>query len=228
MTMYAGVGLALAISGVVLLVAQNGHIAIRASETGLRTVIPLLVFLLVVGMRTAMDAPVGLQGSWLFLAIHGRPLEEHLRTVFLWVSFAVSAVALIAVVVIEMLAPASMHGWLAVTSQVVLAVGITVLLTRVFMLRIREIPFTATRIPSTRDLPISFVRYMVIYPWFALFVVEHEAWVESSVMNLALTAVLFIGIYFLLGWMRGEYLKRRESDSPSDDAVLVHRLGLQE
>ncbi len=69
---------------------------------------------------------------------------------------------------------------------------------------------------------------MVIFPWFALFVVKHEAWVESSVANLALTAALLIGICLLLGWMRAEYLKRRESDSAADDAVLMQRLGLQE
>jgi hypothetical protein len=137
-------------------------------------------------------------------------------------------VALIAVVVVEMLAPVSMYPWPVVTTQVLLAVGITVLLTRVFLLRIREIPFTATRVPSTRDLPISFVRYMVIYPWFVLFVVGHEAWIESSISNLALTAVLLVGIYLLLGWMRAVYLKRRESDSAADDAVLMQRLGLQE
>lgn len=228
LTMYAGVGLALAISGVVLLVVHDGHIRLRTSEIGLRAVTPLLVFLLVVGMRTAMDAPVGLQGSWLFMAVHGRPLQEHLRAVFLWVSVVVSAIALVAVAVVEMLAPASMHRWLSIAAQVVVAVGMTVLLTRVFLLRIREIPFTATRVPSTRDLPMSFVRYMVIFPWLVLYVVGHEAWVESSVANLALTAVLSIGSYLLLGWMRAEYLKRRESDSAVDDAVLMQRLGLQE
>jgi hypothetical protein len=228
LTMYAGVGLALAISGAVLLAIQNEHIRLRTSEIGLRAVMPLLVFLLVVGMRTAMDAPVGLQGSWLFMVVHGRPLQEHLRAVFLWVSVAVSATALVAVVVVELLAPASMHRWLPIAAQVVVAVGMTVLLTRVFLLRIREIPFTVTRVPSTRDLPISFVRYMVIFPWLVLYVVGHEAWVESSVMNLALTVVLLAGIYLLLGWMRTEYLKRRESDSAADDSVLVHRLGLQE
>ena len=228
LTMYAGVGLALAISGVVLLVVHDGHIRLRTSETGLRAVMPLQVFLLVVGMRTATDAPVGLQGSWLFMVVHGRPLQEHLRAVFLWVSVVVSAVALIAILVVELLAPVSMHHSLAITAQVVTAVGITVLLTRVFLFRIREIPFTTSRVPSTRDLPISFVRYMVIFPWFALFVVQHEAWVESSAANLALTAVLLIGIYLCLGWMRAEYLKRRESDSAADDAVLMQRLGLQE
>lgn len=75
---------------------------------------------------------------------------------------------------------------------------------------------------------MSFVRYMVIFPAFVLFVVEHEGWVESSVMSLAMTSVLFVGIYLLLQGLRHEYLKRRESDSVGDDASLLNQLGLQE
>lgn len=228
LTMYTGVALALAISGVLLLVIHDGKIGLRCSELGLRAAPVLLVFLLVVGMRTALDAPVGLQGSWVFLVAHTRPLAEHMRAVFLWVSVVVSVVTLAAVAVIEMLAPVSMNGWLAMMAQGVLAVGVTVVLTRVFLLRIREIPFTATRVPSTRDLPMSFVRYMVIFPAFVSYVVAREAWVEASLLNLGITVVVFAGIYLLLGWMRAEYLKRRESDRAADDAVLVHRLGLQE
>jgi len=228
LTMYTGVALALAISGVLLLVIHDGKIGLRCSELGLRAAPLLLAFLLVVGMRTALDAPVGLQGSWVFLVAHTRPLAEHMRAVFLWVSVVVSVVTLAAVAVIEMLAPVSMHGWLAVMAQGVLAVGVTVVLTRVFLLRIREIPFTVARVPSTRDLPMSFVRYMVIFPAFVSYVVAREAWVEASLLNLGITVVVFAGFYLVLGWMRAEYLKRRESDRAADDAVLVHRLGLQE
>jgi hypothetical protein len=228
LTMYAGVALALATSGVLLLVIHDGRIGVRCSESGLRAVVPLLTFLLVLGIRTAMDAPVGLQGSWVFLLVHGRPLAEHLRAVFLWVSVVVSVVALAAVAVIEVYAPIAMHGWLAVMTQAVMAVGVTVLSTRALLLQIREIPFTATRVPSTRDLPMSFVRYMVIMPAFVLFVVEQEAWVETSVMDLAVAMVLLAVSYLLLGWIRGEYVKRRESASATDDAVLINRLGLQE
>jgi hypothetical protein len=228
LTMYIGVALAQSISSALLLVIHNGKLGFRFSEPGLRAVPSLLIFLLVIGMRTAMDAPVGLQGSWIFLVADGRPLAEHLRAVFLWVSIVVSAVAIAAVTGIELLAPASMHGWLTIAAQLVLAVGLAILLTRVFLMRIQEIPFTATRVPSTRDLPISFVRYMVIFPAFVLFVVEHQRWVESRVTNLAVTVILLAGTYVLLEWMRGEYLKRRETNSAADDAVLLNRLGLQE
>jgi hypothetical protein len=121
-----------------------------------------------------------------------------------------------------------MRGALPIAAQIVLAIGMTVLLTEFFFLQIREIPFTTARVPSTKDLPISFVRYMVVFPAFVLFVVDRELWVEASVAHLVATVAMFINAYLLLGWMRAVYLKRRESDSAADDAVLVHRLGLQE
>ena len=124
--------------------------------------------------------------------------------------------------------PAPMHGFLVIAGQAVLAVGVTVLLTRAFLLRTGEIPFTATRVPSTRDLPMSFVRYMVIFPAFVFFVVNHEPWVEASAIHLVATVALLAGIYVLVGWMRTEYLRRSDSNSPASDTVLVNRLGLQE
>jgi len=227
-TIYAGVALSLAISGILLLVIHDGRLAFRRSEIGLRSAIPILAFLIVIGIRTAMDAPVGLQGSWVFLLAHGRPLKEHLRAVLVWVSVVVSAVALATIALVQALAPGAMRGALPIAAHIVLAIGTTVLLTKFFFLRIREIPFTTTRVTSTKDLPISFVRYMVVFPAFVLFVVDHELWVEASAIHLIAAVAMFINAYLLLGWMRGVYLKRRESDSAADDAVIVHRLGLQE
>jgi len=226
LTIYAGVGLSLAISGILLLDIHNGHIAFRCSEWGIRSVVPLLAFLVVIGMRTAIDAPVGLQGSWVFLVIHGRPLPEHLRAVFLWVSVCVSAVTVLSVAVLQLLAPAALQGLLPVATQVVTAIGITILLARTFLLRMRDIPFTATRIPATNDLPISFVRYAVLFPAFVFFVVEHEPWVEADAGHLLKTVLCFLAAYVFLGYLRSLYLKKREGDA--DDPALVRRLGLQD
>ena len=64
-----------------------------------------------------MDAPVGLQGSWVFLVAHGRPLKEHLRAVLVWVSVVVCAVALATIAIVESLAPATMRGALPIAAQ---------------------------------------------------------------------------------------------------------------
>lgn len=226
LTIYAGVGFSLAISGILLLDFHNGHIGLHCSEWGIRSVVPVLAFLIVIGMRTAMDAPVGLQGSWIFLVIHGRPLPEHLRAVFIWVSVCVSTVTVASVAVLHLFAPAALRGLLPVVTQIVMAIGLTILLSRTFLLRIREIPFTATRVPATPDLPISFVRYAVVFPAFVLFVVEHEPGIEADGVHLLTTALWFVAVYVFLGCLRRLYLKKREGDS--DDPVLVHRLGLQE
>jgi hypothetical protein len=228
LTIYAGVGLSLAISGILLLDIREGHVGFHVSEWGIRSVTPILAFLIVIGMRTAMDAPIGLQGSWVFLVVHGRPLPEHLRAVSLWVSLRVSAVAVASVALLHLFAPAALRGMLPVATQLVMAVGLTILLTKTCLLRICEIPFTVTRVPATTDLPISFVRYAVIFPAFVFFVVEHEPWIEADVVNLSKTLLWFLVAYVCLSYLRRLYLKKREADSASGDAVLVHRLGLQE
>jgi hypothetical protein len=228
LTIYVGVGLSLAISGLLLLDIHEGHIHFHCSEWGIRSALPVLTFLIVIGMRTAMDAPVGLQGSWIFLVIHGRPLPEHLRAVCLWVTVSVSAVMVTSAALLHLLVPLSMSGTLSVATQLIMAIGLPILLARAFLLRISEIPFTMTRMPTTRDLPISFVRYSVIFPAFVFFVIEHESWIETDIVNLLKAVLWFASIYIFLGYLRKLYLKKRETDSGSPDAVLIHRLGLQE
>jgi hypothetical protein len=228
LTIYAGVGLSLAISGILLLDIHQGHIGFHCSEWGIRSAVPVLAFLMVIGMRTVMDAPVGLQGSWVFVVIHGRPLPEHLRVVFLWVSVCVSASMLMLIAVLHLFAPPGLQEMLPVATQTVMAIGLPILLSKFFLLRIREIPFTTARVPATADLPISFVRYFVIFPAFVLFVVEHEPWIEADAVHLLGAVLWFFAASTLLGYLRRFYLKKRESDKTSEDAVLIHRLGLQE
>jgi hypothetical protein len=220
--------LSLAISGILLLDIHQGHIGFHCSEWGIRSAVPVLAFLMVIGMRTVMDAPVGLQGSWVFVVIHGRPLPEHLRAVFLWVSVCVSASMLTVIAVLHLFAPPVLREMLPVATQIAMAIGLPILLAKFFFLRIREIPFTTTRVPATADLPISFVRYFVIFPAFVLYIVEHEPWIEADAVHLLEAVLWFFAASTLLGYLRRFYLKKRESDKTSEDAVLIHRLGLQE
>jgi hypothetical protein len=130
--------------------------------------------------------------------------------------------------VLYLLAPALLRGLLPAATQLVTAIGLTILLAKIFLLRIREIPFTATRVPATTDLPISFVRYSVVFPAFVLLVVDHEPWIEASAVHLFMTVIGFVVVYMLLTHLRRLYLKKREAESAAADAVFIHRLGLQE
>jgi hypothetical protein len=226
LAIYAGVGLSLAISGILLLDIGDGQIRFRCSEWGIRSVAPVLAFLIVLGMRTAMNAPVGLQGGWIFVIIHGRPLPEHLRSVLMWVSVCTCAVTTLSFAVLHIFVSSAPRGALPIATQIVIAIGLPIMLAKAFLLRIHEIPFTATRTPATTDLPISFVRYAVIFPAFVLFVIDHEPWIEADIVHLLKTMLWFVATFVFLSYLRRLYLEKRNVDS--DDEVLVHRLGLQE
>jgi len=173
-----------------------------------------------------MNAPVGLQGSWIFVIIHGRPLPEHLRSVLVWVSVCACAVTTLSFAVLHIFVSSAPRGALPIATQIVIAIGLPIVLAKAFLLRIREIPFTATRTPATTDLPVSFVRYAVIFPALVLFVIDHEPWIEADIVHLLMTMLWFVATFVFLSYLRRLYLEKRNVDS--DDEVLVHRLGLQE
>lgn len=227
LSIYAGLGLSLALSGILLLRIQSGHVGFAFSSYGIRCAIPILVFFTVIGLRTALRASVGLRGNWLFHVIHGNPLREHLYAADRWVALCASLVSLVAVAALRTLAPSDLRGLWSTLTQLLVAIGMSVLLTDVFFLRAHTIPFTAIRQPSTKDLPISFVLYFVIFPAFVLYIASLELWIEASPGHFITMAFLFLMAHLGLRRVRDLMLDRNDPNA-LPDTPFVHRLGLQE
>jgi len=228
LSIYTGLGISLVLSGLLLLRIQPGHINFAFSTYGIGNAIPILAFWIAIGLRTALNAPIGRQGSWLFRVVHGDPLREHIHAVHLWVVVCVSTVTIAAALLLHRLAPSGLQGLWPLTTQLLVAVGLSVLLTDIFFLRAKDIPFTVTRQPSTKDLPISFVRYFVVFPAFALYISDREPWVEANPAHIAIALSLVVAFHVLLRTMHNRYFIGRETNPPQSDSVLAHRLGLQE
>jgi hypothetical protein len=228
LSIYAGLGLSLTISGMLLLRIHQGHITLAISDDGIRAAIPILVFWITIGLRTALNAPIGRQGSWVFHVIHGEPLREQLDAAHLWVITCATVSALACVFLLHPLASADLQTISAVITQTLLAIGLSILLTDIFFLRARSIPFTTTRTPKTTDLPISFVRYFVIFPAFALYLADREPWIQANPIHILITVALLIALHFALRAISTRYLNKQDPNPVPADAVLPHRLGLQE
>ena len=228
LSIYAGVGVALSLSGILLLRITPGHVGLALSGYGIRTVPPILAFLIAIGLRTSFNAPIGRQGSWLFHVIHGHPLREHLDAAQVWVALFVSTIALATVVSLYLVAPPELRNVPFLLTQLLVAFGLSVLLADIFFLRAHAIPFTETRQPSTKDLPISFVRYFVLFPAFVLYVVDREPWIQASPGHLMATAILLVAAHLMLRIARRRYLEQHDPDAIPADSPIVHRLGLQE
>ena len=224
LAMYAGVGLALVLSGLVAFAVRGTGVRVVVTTAGVRAAVPVLAFWVVVGLRTALLTPLGRQGSWAFRVVLGQPEGEDLRGAEVLVRAAAVVLTLGLVGVLWGIGPAEMHGARVMAGQVVVAAGLSVVLTDVFFLRVRTMPFTAVRPKTTIELPMIFVRYFVVFPELVLLTVEAEGWVEATWLHLAVTALGFAAGHGLLVWLKGVLLARGE---PVEE-VLFAGLGLRE
>lgn len=224
LAMYAGVGLALVLSGLIVFVAEGDKLRAVLSPDGVRMAVPVLAFWSVMGLRTALRSPLGLQGSWVFRVIGGRPEGEQLRAAELLAGLLATALTLAAAIVLHLAGPAELRTPLITTGQVVVAFGLCILLTDLAFHRTRAIPFTTVPTRSTRELPVTLVLYFMAFPAFALTVVEKETWIEASWFHLLKTALAFAAAHAILRLARARVLR---SEPPLDDLLFVG-LGLRE
>ena len=218
LAMYAGLGLALVLSGLIIFHLDRNRLAIAISPVGIRLAIPVLAFWIVAGLRTALLSPLGRAGSWLFRVIRGQPEIEDLRGVELFVRTVATTVTLLTVVALHPLSPPELRGPIPTLGQVLVAIGLSLLLTDLFFLTVRSIPFTATRPSSTRELPLTLVRYFVLFPALALYVAGIEPWIESSIPHLLFTACGIAAAHLALAKLRSHVL---QLPAPVDDLLLT-------
>lgn len=223
LAMYAGLGLALVLSGIVVFQITSEPIRIAASVYGVRLAVPVLAFWAVAGLRTALLAPLARQGSWIFKVIDGHPQVEELRGAETLVRFTATVLTLTAVAGLHLWGPAEIRGVVVTLGQVIVAVGLCVVLTDLFFLTMRTIPFTSKRMTSTKELPVILVRYLVIFPAFALTMVNEEQWIEASGPHLLLTGLGFACAHVALSRVRDFLLRRQVVESES----LFTELGLR-
>ena len=224
LAMYAGAGLAFVLSALTVFQADGGRVHIAVSPDGIRIAIPILVFWIVAGLRTALHSPLGTNGSWVFRVIGGQPAHDELRATELLVDIISLSLTLASVAILHLIAPPGMRTPLATASQVVLAIGLCLLLTDLAFLFTRSLPFTTARKRSTRELPITLVQYFVLFPYFCLKVVENELWIEASPLHLLKTAIFFAVAHATLRWVRTLIL---HSEEPADEGIFLG-LGLRE
>lgn len=209
LAMYAGLGFALVISGLVILRIDGDHVRLAISSNGVRLAVPVLAFWAVAGLHTALRAPLGRQGRWVFRVIHGRPQAEELHGAETLVRTIATLLTVGLVIGLHLVGPAGTRVSAFTWGQVIVAVGLCVVLTDLFFLTMRTIPFTSARLNATRDLPIILVRYLVVFPAFALTTVSLEPWIEGSALHLLLTALGFAAAHGVLARVRHLVLQRQ-------------------
>lgn len=217
LAMFGGLAAALAFAQMVVLAVEPGHIHPALLPDGIRSAIPILAFLTVIGLRSAVSAPVDRRGSWIFGVVIGRPRPGHLAGVRIWVALWTLIVSVGAALLLHLLSPTSLKIARTTAGQLVVAVGLSLLLCEILLFSIRAIPFTPLRKSSFNDLPLAVTRYFVVFPIFVSVVVSRESWIEAGTTHLAETALMLCAALVLLGRAHARYLRQYTVDTPPDE-----------
>jgi hypothetical protein len=229
LALYGGLCVALAVAGMLVLRVGSGHIRPALLPAGIRAAIPVLIFWTVAGFCSVLSSPVDRRGAWIFNIILGRAQAEHLSGTRLWITLWSAVVSVGAIGALHLLSPDSLRGEHVMAGQLIVAVGLTFLLSDLFLFSVRKIPFTSVRKSAITDMPLAIVRYVIAFPMFVALTVHFERWIEASTRHLIETALLFAAAHLLLQGAQMQSVRRSTLDmveSEADD--FPQSLGLRD
>jgi hypothetical protein len=198
LAIYAGVGLALALCSIVTFRVSAAQGLIPAlSVPGLHAVLPLLLFWMVLGLRSAFAFPVDMLARWVFpinLAQSVQQAVQTARAAKLWTLLCCTSLTLIVLGFLLWL-----HwSYLDLLIQAIAGAALSLLLADLFFLGRTQIPFTRPRMPGREGLPIILVLYAALFPALVLFTVQLEINTEAHAGLLIRILVGIIVLHILL------------------------------
>jgi hypothetical protein len=184
LAMYCGTGLAIAAACAVTYRVSGGSLHATLSTKGLHVMMPLLLFWVIAGLRSAFAFPLSLSARWVF-RITGVSIGQ-------CTAAARKSVLLCAVVVMSCIALLlGAAGWdpRQMLVQVVCGLCLSMLLTDGFFLFQNSVPFTQPRMPGKTSLPLMLTLYVGVLPPFLFGVVHVELQMEKDLSRLLLVGV---------------------------------------
>ena len=196
LAMYGGGGLALAVACAATVNITDGRVGVSMARGGGHAVMPLLLFWVIAGLRTAFGFPVSLQAGWIFrvTGVDKRECAAAARKWTLMCAVAVSAGVLAALT-------AAGWSWRALLVQAAWGVCLSVLLTDGFFFE-RSVPFNQPRMPGRNNFPLMVTLYVGVLAPFVTAVMYGEARMERNLSGLVQLAVgtllIHLGVRSLL------------------------------
>jgi hypothetical protein len=195
LAMYAGTGLAIAIDCAVTLHPAARTFQPSLSDKGLHATLPLLLFWLIAGLRTAFAFPINLAARWSFRTT-GVSISDCAAAARRWVLLCALAPTS-AILAILRLAHWDLRHLLV---QFVFGLCLSLLLTDGFFFQPR-VPFNQPRMPGKTSLPLMLTLFLGVLPPFIFEIIHMEMKLEKNLPQLLLlilgTAALHAGISIL-------------------------------
>ena len=226
LVMYGGMGSALVFAAVMRVNTARGRIAFVFSPEGLRAVVPMAAFWTVSGLRSTFLAPADQRGRWIFRVTVGKAGLAEVGAARRWALLSSGTLSLLVVA----LAARAAHWTMAVSAaQIVVAVGWSVVLTDVFFLNMKTIPFTGAKADTASNFALLLIPYLGFFPAVVLFTVAAEPWIEAAWANVGWTAAVFAGAHLVLRAMHRQQILEHllQIDADEDEEEFPQRLGLR-
>ncbi|GGG76913.1 hypothetical protein [Edaphobacter dinghuensis] len=200
LAMYGGTGLALAIACAVTYPVIGDSIHPALSNKGLHAVMPLLLFWVIAGLRTAFAFPLNLAARWVF-RITGVNLGECTAAAHRWVLLCATGVAMFIVVALHF------AGWdtRQLLVQAVCGLCLCILLTDGFFFFLQSVPFNQPRMPGRTSFPLMLTLYVGVLPPFIFGVIYTEMQMERNLGKLLLLTIITAAIHVALQNLRKGY-----------------------
>jgi hypothetical protein len=197
LAMYCGTGLALAVACAVTFRANVKSIQPALSNMGLLAVMPLLLFWVIAGLRTAFAFPLNLSAGWVF-RITGVNVGECAAAARRWVLLCAMGVMCC------ILAALRAAGWDVrhLLVQAVWGLCLCVLLTDGFFFFQQSVPFNRPRMPGKTSFPLMLTLYVGVFPPFIFEASSMEMRMERNFVELLLLGFVTIVIHVALGVLR--------------------------
>lgn len=229
LAMFGGLSVALVLAQMIVLRVQPGRVYPDLLPSGIRSAIPIMIFFTVVGFRSVLTAPVDRRGSWLFGVLIGRPRSDHLAGTSVWVTLWALIIGMATALLLHTVSSTGMKTPRITLGQLLVAAGLSFLLSDILLFSVRTIPFTHLRKGSVNDLPLAVFRYVVAFPIFVAIVLQRETWIEASAMHLFVTLLIFLAAHLLLRGVHARFLAQFTLDTPPDETEeFPQRLGLRD
>jgi len=178
LAIYGGLGLSLVLGCALEISAAGGRLHVEFQSAGLHVMLPLLLFWLVAGLRTAFAFPLSLAAGWVF-RVTGVGVQECAAAARRWV--LCGCLGLTGTVMGVVIAVGWRFGDVLVQGAMGTCLG--VLLTDAFFYSEEHVPFNRPRMPGRANFPLLLTLYVGILPVFVMGVVrlegrlEHKLWV---------------------------------------------------
>ena len=158
---------------------------------------PLLLFWVIAGLRTAFAFPLNLSAGWIF-RVTGVNVSECAAAARRWVLLC--AIGVMSGIVVAL----RVAGWDVrhLLVQVVCGLCLSILLTDGFFFLHPSVPFNRPRMPGRTSLPLMLTLYVGVFPPFVLSVIDLETRLEKNLAKLLLLGIVTAALHVASGRLR--------------------------